>query len=658
MAADKSGNESLAKNFEFKLIEDWLGYNSANDKTNLAENVAVQGSQNMYKKLSGNWSVRPGQKRKGAANPTFSPVSSEFVWNTSWGATYPLVISNNNLYVIIDDIWYSLLAGLTSTRYIFDKWWDNTEKKDRVLFVHGNSDIQHWSGGMATVLSSTVNTITKNGSTSWQQAGFASNAAGEKKIMISGVEYTYTGGESTTILTGVTPDPSGIVPGSIALQSVITTLNTPAAGFNNDFIKVINNQVYVGSYTSRLCYISSNTNFADYVVPTPRTPGSPELLTLDSTLNGIGVRQGKAHISIGVGEWAVITFTDITVGTTLIQKTDVDIKPVANLAAAYAHEFIANVGDNLVYLAKDKQVRTFGDFNDSFVSAYPSLSQEISTELSAESFIGGGLKCIADFTYLTAPVSGKTYLYQVRQTVNENNQVFVERLWHTPFIWNATHIDEINGVIVAFSNANPQIYEVWDTNQWHDDSPSDEPLPYSCVLALSYRTGGRRQGLQSFDKLFTEGYLTRGTLLNVLMNYDYQGSTNQIIQPVNGLKRPAKLFTLTVGSLGDTSLGDNPLGDEMGDETTSQDLAKFKNINSLAIINCFEYQPVYYSDTVDAQWEILAVGTNAHIEAEQDATFLINKLRTQTIPTPAVGSFILQEDGFYILQEDGSLIKL
>lgn len=707
---------SAAKNYDFQILSQWKGYNSANDKTNIAENVYVFGSQNIYKKLNGNLSVRPGLKRIGAADTAQSPVSSEYVWNTSLGGTLPLWVSDSKLEVYLDGVWQTLQT-VTETRYVFDKWWDNTAKKDVCLFVNGNDYIQSWTGGNAVIASATSNTLTKSGSSSWQQAGFATtstsvvgdattqfditepvadtirytwdstgtnpnisattapigsyvylnaqnftaanngvfvvtgsganyfevtNTSGvvesnktigtgsmylnyTKVLVIGGVLYGYTGGETTTTLTGVIPDPSALVATTVVLQGVVTHDNKPADAFSNDFIKVINNQVYVGSYTSRLCYISSNTDFTNYTVPSPRLVGSPELLTLDDTLNGIGVRQGLAHISIGTGKWAVVSFNDITVGTDLTQQTKVDVKPVANQAAAYAHEFIDNNGDNLVYLAKDQQVRTFGDFNNSFVAAYPSLSQEISTELSAETFTGGGLRCIGDFTYLTAPNSGKTYLYQVRQTVDDNNQVVVERLWHSPFIWNATRIDDYNGTIVAFSNANPQMYQTWDTNQWYDDSPSDEQLPYTSTLALAYRTGGRRQGLLSFDKLYTEGYFTTGTPLNVTINYDYQGATSTVTVPVNSIEIPSKIFGTSVGSLGDTPLGDNPLGDEIGDLDDPTELVKFKNIKSLTLTNCFEYQPVYFSDTANAQWELLASGTNAHIESEQNASFLITK---------------------------------
>ncbi len=97
--------------------------------------------------------------------------------------------------------------------------------------------------------------------------------------------------------------------------------------------------------------------------------------------------------------------------------------------------------------------------------------------------------------------------------------------------------------------------------------------------------------------------------------------------PINSIKRPAYIFGASVGSLGDTPLGDNQLGDELDTPTSSDNLPKFKVINSLALVNCFEYQLIYLSDTANAQWEILASGTNAKVEKEEDATFIINKIR-------------------------------
>lgn len=603
-----------AKAFEFKITSEWAGYNSARDKTNIAENVMVAGSQNIYKKLSGTLSVREGQQRRGEVNTTLSAISSEFVWNTSWGATYTLVISNSRLYVVVDDVWYSLLASLTKTRYVFDKWWDNTLKKDVCLFVNGTDDMFKWGGGFGLISSTTVNTIVLDRTV---VASVLPTASGT--VVVNGTTYTYTGTSGST-LTGVTPDPTGEANGSGVLETVTTNTNSPAANFLSDFLKVINNQVYVGSYTSRLCYISENDDYTDYTVPTPRAPGDPELLTLDATLKGIGVRQGKAHIGYGSSSWAVVAFENITVGSTLTQQTIVTPKPVALGQAPYAHEFIDNVGDNIIYLGQDQQVRSYGDFNNLFTSGYPSLSQEVATELEAEDFTNGSLRCIGEFMYVIAPNSGTVYLRQERTTVDFNGNIVAERLWHSPFIWNLTRIDDLNGTVIGFSNANPQIYNLWGTDQWYDDSPSEEQLPYNCVLALGYRTNNRRQGLQLFDKLFTEGYITEGTPLNYTINYDYLGSTDVKDGAINSIAQPVTLFSgENPASLGDAPLGSEPLGDSEGEDS----LPKFKNIQSLPDVNCFEYQVIYSSEEANARWELLAMGTNADKSDLQNASFII-----------------------------------
>lgn len=607
---------SSIKNFKFdNTVTQWGGYVSSFDKTNLPLNVAVGGSQNVYKKLSGNWAVRQGQKRRGVANSTLSGISSSFIWNTSWGSTYTLLVSNSTLYVVADDIWYELVGSLTSTRYVFDNWWNNTDKKDQAIFVDGTTNMYMWTGGFGLISSTTVNTIVLDRTIT---ASFLNSASGSVKI--NGTTYAYTGSAGST-LTGVTPDPTGEANGSGVLQVITTTANTPSATFNNDFIKIINNQVYCGSYTSRLIYISSNTDYTNYTVPSPTVSGSPELITLDGTANGIGVRQGTAYVSFGSGSWASISFADITVGSTLTRKTTVDVKPVAQGQAAYAHEFIATVGDNIVYLAKDKQIRYVGSANTSFTTVYPSLSQEIATELMEETFTGGTLTSIGEFIYLTAPNSGYVYIRQERTRLSNEGIVVAERLWHTPFIWNVTKVDDLNGTTIGFSNANPQIYDLWDTGQWYDDSPSDEELPYRCVLALSYRGEESRESLWEFDKFFSEGYITQGTPLLLTVNYNFQGNEDILSQYINSTQYPGTLFSVTPGSLGDESLGEESLGTGGEDVDT---FYKFKVINQFSIVNCFEYQPVLSSEESGANWELLAISSNARI-SDQQPTFIIQQ---------------------------------
>lgn len=472
--------------------------------------------------------------------------------------------------------------------------------------------------------SSNAGTITVSGSSFWSQLGFATVTTAEKRIVIGGVTYVYTGGENTGTLTGVSPSPAAIVAGTVAVQAVVTTTGVPASsGFNNDFLKVIINRVHIGSYTSRLIYISSQTDFTNYTVPSPRATGDPELIILDSTANGITVKSDNAVIPSGQNTWNVISYTKITVGAVLTEQTTIEKKIVSDLSSAYAHEFIDNVGDDIIYLSKDQQVRIFGTFRNLTEAKYPSISLQIEDELKEQTFTGGHLKAIADFIYVTAPVNGTDYMLETRETVDGAGNVVAERLWHPPQIRNVSRFCEISGVTFGYSNANPQRYQIWDTNQWHDDSPSNEPIPYNCVMRMAYRSFGRRQGLWTFDKVFVEGYIANGVNLNCNVYFDYQGSSGLQNLIINSVNKPAKFFSGNLApTLGSSSPGDNPLGDGLIPESSDQELLpKFRDIPKVTPVNCFEFCLEVYSTELDSRWEVLCLGVNPQ-RADQKPTFL------------------------------------
>lgn len=617
-----------ASNFKFDLVgadmRPFVGYVSAPDRTAVNPAAMVKGSQNIYKKISGTYAVRPGLKRYGEIDSTEAGIKEATVWDTSLATTRVLRACNAKLSVMstiadgTTQVWYDLLTGLTDAqlaKFTFDTWWNNTLKKDVLLFVYGTDDMNMWHGGIGKISSTTMNTIVLTATVASQ--GFNTSSG---SVLVNGTTYTYTGSSAST-LTGVTPDPTGEANGSIALSTVVVTSNSPASDFTNDFIKVIGNRLHVGSYTSRLIYISIQSDYTSFTVPTPRVPGSAELLTLDSLGKGIGVRQGQAHIFGGTSDLYIVSYQAITVGSTLTEATTVDKKALANQEAVLSHKFIDTVGDDLVWLSQDQQVKSYGTFRNLSQPVFPTLSLPVKSDLQAQDFTGGSLNAVGEFIYITAPANGTVWLYQTRTTVSALGNVETERLWHSPFIWNGTRVIVIDGVEYLTSNANPQIYQMWDTDQWHDDSPSDEPLPYNCVLAMAYRNSGRREDLLSFDKTFYEGYMAPGSLVNAAVVLDYQGASGVLNTVINSIESPAIFFEGDIGvSLGDSSLGDNPLGDGLTDDNLG-DLPKFRAIPNVALTDCFESQLRVYSNEPDARWEILSLGTNT-TKSNNDPTFL------------------------------------
>lgn len=590
------------------------GYVSSFDKTVASPAALVRGSKNVYKKDSTTIANRPGLKRRGAADSTVAKTDSSFEWETSLGFTRPLRINNGNLQVESDVVesgtyvWYSLLTGQTQTRWNFAPWWDNSTKKDKLIMCNGTDDLTVWEGGIGKLLATTINSIQLTANAA--PLGFVT--AGN--VLINGNTYAYTGITNDT-LTGVTPDPTGEAADSAVVAATSQQTSKPAANFLVDFIKTIGNRLHCGSNTSRLIYISDNSDYTNFTVPTPRIPGSAEILTLDNTAKGIAVRKGNAHISAGTQDWYRVEYTPITVGTTLTEQTLVEKLPTANLEAALAHEFIDNVGDDIVYVTVDKKMKVLGTFRSLQDSRFPTISDQIAEELANEDLTGGHLKAVGEYVYVTAPLNGRVWIRETSTELDRQGNIISDSIWHAPFIWNIARIAVIDGVQYGHSNANPQLYQLWDTEQWQDDSPSDEPLPYDCIAAFGYdrAVGAGRHRLTNVTMVYYEGYLSEGTELTGAVLLNYQGDDGAPTVTINSPSDPASLYSGDVGlSLGDSSLGDNPLGDQTSEEELDQDmLPKFRVIQDLEAVDCFEYQVRVYSSAVGSRWELLCYGTNA-----------------------------------------------
>lgn len=623
----------MISNFKFNIIDKFLGYNSARDKTNLDPRYLIRGSKNVYRKETGTIAVRPGLKRRGSADSTSEGVKSSYEWEASNGVIKPLRVANSKLQVESDIItsgtyvWYDLMTALTNTRFVFDTVWDNTLKKDFLVYCMGDDNLYAWHGGIAKVSSTTSNTIVLDRTVA--SGGFNTSSG---TVIINGTDYTYTGSSAST-LTGVSPNPTGEAANSVVVSKPITNANTPAADFENDFLKVINNQIYAGSYSSRLVYVSKNDAYTDYTQATPRVPGDGELITLDNQARGIGVIGGEAHISAGYSDWYKVRFNQITVSTTLTEQTIVDKLELSGQEAAMGHEYISNIGGGIVYLSRGQELKLLGTFTNQQQTKPATLSLPIKDELANETFTpvqgdtsDGEVKAVGGRVYLTSVSGGTTYIHETRESLDESGQVVAERLWQPPQIWGISRVAVIDGVEFGHSIANPQIYQLWDTEQWHDDAPSDEYLPYDCVMRMAYINAENRASLLSVDMFYAEGYMTQGTPLKGRFYADYQGSTSLQELELNKVSMPQKLAKFFTGfsspGMGDSSLGDNPLGEGLTEDELSQEqLPKFRRIKDLTAVDCFEYATELYTDEVDSRWEVLAIGTNANKNTRQ-ATFI------------------------------------
>lgn len=479
-------------------------------------------------------------------------------------------------------------------------------------------------------------------------------------FVANGVPYTYTCiGDDGFSFIGVSPDPTGIV-GEVAISQVTVT-DTSATStdqsqiiddvtyyqarleltFFNDAVVSINNQIYLLCYASRLVHVSSVLNYAHYDVDylatgVLRSPGFPDLLTLDTNGRAASARDGDAVVFGSMGDSYLITRVssiynqDNTDGDSVAfayEQVTIEKQLSSDLSSPQNQNFISSLNDSIIFFDDNNQLRQFGTLRNLNTPVYPIFSLDVYTELAHEDFTGGMLRVVAEQSgesvYITQPLTGKLFIYQIRYNLDSVGNLAAERLWQPPFVVGCSTVAVIDGITYVYSNTNPQLYQLWDTGQYYDDGPDDgDMLPYSCHAVTSYLSLGITQQM-SFDKEYFEGYMTRGTPLYASTYLDYQGAKGIQVTTINNPVAPGIKNVKFYGAINCPNPGDSILGNiEIGDgiippDTQNAPLAKFRAIRRVTVTDVFEAAIDIWSEDIDAQWGILRVGANLQASKRQ-----------------------------------------
>lgn len=584
---------------KFDLIKDFAGYINKRDVTNTSIRHLVSGSQNVV--------INDGEKVEGRKGFTLlgsegssTGIYSEYVFKTRRGEEIMLRAYDDELEFYTSSIgdWTRLSNGWTSTEMDFTTWWDSTEQTDLLLFVAQNSSVYEWSGAIAEISSTTSNSITKTGTETWAEAGFYTGR--DKTVIINGTEYTYTGGESTTTLTGVSPDPTGEANGSTVFQKIVTNTNTPGSGATNDSIKTLNNQVHIGDYTNREIFVSSNSDFTDFTPSANRLPGEGFSLTLDDYFVGFIPQEDRMYITAGLNDWyqVVLTLSDD------LQNESVQIKKLksAPYGAAKEKDLIHHIKNDVVFVSNEPTLDSLGRIENINTPQSRPYSDAIKVDFDAADFSGGDIQYWKNKLYITAPNDSKMWIMDIEKG-----------FWNPPQILSIKKLSLFEGSLYGHSDSSNETYKLFDGN-------TDNGAPIEYVSTFAYRNSGERANLKNFDEYYSEVYMSLGTTLTLELLYDYKGSRGSQTFEIDSTNDD-----LRFDSTFDASLGKAELGKEgLGSSTESLDnLSKYRHYAVTRPTDFFEYQAVYKTSDLGAEFEILAHGPNTILAGRQD-----NKLRS------------------------------
>lgn len=593
----------------FTLLDKMTGYQSKTDPTNTPFNKLISPSQNVLINIKDRVSTRGGTSLLGAANSAINAIEGGVVWQTSSGGEITLRSYDDELEIYTSTLaaWTRLKNSLSAVDLQFDTWWSSTEGIDLLLWVDGTDDMYEWSGGITTLNATTSNTIKKNGTNTWAQDRFLT--AGTRKVVIGTIEYTYTGGETTTTLTGVTPDPTGEAADSNVFQAVRVSSNTPASGFLSDSLRVLNNQVWVRSSTSRVVYVSKDSDFTDYTLSTPRLTGEGATLTLDDVPKALVRQDQDMFISAGRDDWYRSRFEQIEVsGVSTAETLLVKKLKTGPEMGAQSQDLVLETGDFVAFIDHNNVLRLLGNVENVESTLLRALSDPVKPDFDAADFTNGHMVWHGNRIYISAPNDDKVFILELRETANGTQR----RFWQAPQVLPVRRFAIISGVLYGHSNAVPETYKLFD-------GTNDNGFSFKATAALAYRNYKNRDRLKNFDEWLTEGYISANTELGLTLNYDFEGSTQQLETTISGADDDI-LFQVAVGGrLGTERLGVGRIG--AGEENVATQNPKFRVFNTFALQDFFEIQAIYETDEKDAQWEIMAAGGNTKFSRYQPVSY-------------------------------------
>lgn len=588
---------------DFKLIQNFLGYQNKKDVSNVDPRFLIVGSHDVLVTDGEKIVTRKGYTVDGQSNSALTPITASYDWNTSTGVERNLRAYEGELeYRYIDSndtvTWRRLTNGWgTATKFRFAEWWSSAEAKDFLLLVNGDHNIYMWSGAITTFASATVNTITKQGTSTWAEDRFL--LSGTRTVIIDGITYTYTGGESTTTLTGVTPDPTagGHTSGDIIHQGLVTTSNTPASSVSNDLIGVHRNQLYVGDESRRDVYISKTTDYTSFTFSSPRLPGEGALLTLDSANRGFKVQEDAMYITAGKNDWYQVVFT--LSSDNLKEAMTIQKLKSGTQQAAQSQELIGQIKNSIVFISNEPTFDTLGRLENISTPQSRPLSDSIKNDFYSYDFTNGHVLYFQNQTFIALPAESLLLIYD-----HENGY------WQPPQTLPIRRLSIINGELYGHSSAVPETYKLFDTT-----TNTDDGNPINPVAVFAYRNYGKRAWKKRFDEYYTEGYIGGSTIIDVTYKYDFGGFSQILSKTIDASDNGIIYSTTADGSLGKVPLGHNPIG-SITDSV--DDLPKYRIIHSLAKTAFFEFLVQYSSDTEGYEWQILAQGGNSMLSTAEN----------------------------------------
>lgn len=442
-----------------------------------------------------------------------------------------------------------------------------------------------------------------NGSPTWATSRFIIN--GTRKITYRGVDYAYTGGETTDTLTGLTGFPLDSAQEDVVFQTLITLPNpSPAipAYFKADLVAVQLNQLILGSTKSQEIYGSSITDYTNFTLTSPRAPGDPFMVTMDKTCTCIvpidNVAQTTSSIMFGGGtnEFFQLSFQLSQDNTNELVRM-IKLK-TATGSGLISTDAISPVKTGTAYISHEPALDILSQVQNADRKDLP-LSDPIKDDFDMYDFTNAQVKYWKRAIYIAIPAEGIFLIYDLMRNLWQPPQ-------YAPISCFSVRSDD--GWLYGHSSITDETYKMFDGL---NDNGNIIPM----VARFGYNNGGRRDRIKNMTEYWTDGYITQNGVLDMGQYLGFEGAKGIKNLVINGNDPDVTVASLDASPLGSEPLGAVPLGGvsfglQTGLAGQSSEMVRYYQVDTMSLVDYFEQFVEYKMSTLDAQCAIVAHGSN------------------------------------------------
>lgn len=460
-----------------------------------------------------------------------------------------------------------------------------------------------------------------------EAAGAAVTIHSVRQIVLNGTTYTYTGGESTTTLTGVTPNVTAGAVGDVMHQAIRTMPNSAmlgmSASFINDGIANLNEQIYIGSLNSFYVYVSLLSDPYEYTFSLPRLPGEGAKKTLTGFWRSFMNQEQDMYISAGADLWYKTNYVQTTTTTTvagiavstIYEQINFEQLKTTSLQAAQSQAVTTKIQNDIMFLSNEPIINRLGRVDNILgTPQMTDISFPIIDDMNQYDFTGASMIYFRQFIYVAVPVEGIVLVYNMtNNTVNATGSA--NHYWEAPQTIPVSRFSIIDGSLYGHSSAVTETYKLFDGyRDRYNGGRTGSGI--NGVARFSFQNYGVRTTNKSMNEFFVEGYISPNTLLTIGIQYDIDGCATDTQYILDGSDERVVCIPNDDNSLGKFPLGTNPLGANLIQNLSTDLPPKFRVIKTFPRVPFYEQQSYFESSGKDEQWEIIGFGGNVAITSE------------------------------------------